>query len=115
MFFTCNNLNKIDIFDKIVFTRNYTKIQESITNNIKKDVISSYFEIDNKELLKTSSGIFLTRITSDPDNICHLLSEPGKNKLPIPTKITVINISGAPVKLSPPIILEIDATITVPI
>ena len=59
----------IDFFDKIVFTRNYTKIQESITNNIKKDVISSYFEIDNKELLKTSSGIFLTRITSDPDNI----------------------------------------------
>ncbi|UKI58559.1 MAG: hypothetical protein L6V81_03995 [Clostridium sp.] len=54
---------------KIVFIRNYTKIQESITNNIKKDVISSYFEIDNKELLKTSSGIFLTRITSDPDNI----------------------------------------------
>lgn len=59
----------IDFFDKIVFIRNYTKIQESITNNIKKDVISSYFEIDNKELLKTSSGIFLTRITSDPDNI----------------------------------------------
>ena len=59
----------IDFFDKIVFTRNYTKIQESITNNIKKDLISSYFEIDNKELLKTSSGIFLTRITSDPDNI----------------------------------------------
>lgn len=59
----------IDFFDKIVFTRNYTKIQESITNNIKKDVISFYFEIDNKELLKTSSGIFLTRITSDPDNI----------------------------------------------
>ena len=40
----------IDFFDKIVFIRNYTKIQESITNNIKKDVISSYFEIDNKEL-----------------------------------------------------------------
>lgn len=59
----------IDFFDKIVFIRNYTKIQESITNNIKKDVISSYFEIDNKELLKTSSGIFLTRITSNPDNI----------------------------------------------
>lgn len=59
----------IDFFDKIVFIRNYTKIQESITNNIKKDVISSYFEINNKELLKTSSGIFLTRITSDPDNI----------------------------------------------
>lgn len=59
----------IDFFDKIVFIRNYTKIQESITNNIKKDVISSYFEIDNKKLLKTSSGIFLTRITSDPDNI----------------------------------------------
>lgn len=59
----------IDFFDKIVFIRNYIKIQESITNNIKKDVISSYFEIDNKELLKTSSGIFLTRITSDPDNI----------------------------------------------
>lgn len=59
----------IDFFDKIVFIRNYNKIQESITNNIKKDVISSYFEIDNKELLKTSSGIFLTRITSDPDNI----------------------------------------------
>lgn len=59
----------IDFFDKIVFIRNYTKIQESITNNIKKDVINSYFEIDNKELLKTSSGIFLTRITSDPDNI----------------------------------------------
>ena len=59
----------IDFFDKIVFIRNYTKIQESITNNIKKDVISSYFEIDNKELLKTSSGIFLTRITSDSDNI----------------------------------------------
>ena len=59
----------IDFFDKIIFIRNYTKIQESITNNIKKDVISSYFEIDNKELLKTSSGIFLTRITSDPDNI----------------------------------------------
>ena len=59
----------IDFFDKIVFIRNYTKIQESITNNIKKDVISSYFEIDNKELLKTSSGIFLTRIISDPDNI----------------------------------------------
>lgn len=59
----------IDFFDKIVFIRNYTKIQESITNNIKKDVISSYFEIDNKELLKTSSGIFLTRITSGPDNI----------------------------------------------
>ena len=59
----------IDFFDKIVFIRNYTKIQESITNNIKKDVISSYFEIDNKELLKTSSGVFLTRITSDPDNI----------------------------------------------
>ena len=55
--------------ETMVFTKAYVKIQESITNNIKKDVISAYFDIDNKELLKTSSGVFLTRITSDPQNI----------------------------------------------
>lgn len=53
----------------MIFNKAYVKVQETITNNIKKEVISAYFDIDNKELLKTSSGIFLTRITSDPQNI----------------------------------------------
>ena len=53
----------------MIFNKAYVKVQESITNNIKKEVISAYFDIDNKELLKTSSGVFLTRITSDPQNI----------------------------------------------
>ncbi len=59
----------VEFIDNIIFTRAYVKVQETVTNNIKKDVISSYFDIDNKELLKTSSGIFLTRITEDPNNV----------------------------------------------
>ncbi len=59
----------MEFIDNIIFTRAFVKVQETVTNNIKKDVISSYFDIDNKELLKTSSGIFLTRITEDPNNV----------------------------------------------
>ncbi len=59
----------MEFIDNIIFTRAYVKVQESVSNNIKKEVISSYFDIDNKELLKTSSGIFLTRITEDPNNV----------------------------------------------
>ena len=59
----------MEFIDNIIFTRAYVKVQESVSNNIKKNVISSYFDIDNKELLKTSSGIFLTRITEDPNNV----------------------------------------------
>lgn len=47
----------------------FVKIQNTVSNSIKKDVINSYFMIRNKELIKTSSGLFLTRITSDPDMI----------------------------------------------
>ncbi len=59
----------IGFLDNIIFTRAYVKVQETVSNNIKKDVISGYFDIDNKELLKTSSGVFLTRITQDPSSI----------------------------------------------
>lgn len=59
----------MDFLDNIFFMRAYIKVQETVTNNLKKDVISAYFDIDNKELLKTSSGVFLTRITEDPNNI----------------------------------------------
>ena len=47
----------------------FVKVQTSVSNSLKKDVINSYFMIRNKELIKTSSGLFLTRITSDPDMI----------------------------------------------
>ena len=59
----------MEFLDNIIFTRAYVKVQETVSNNIKKDVISGYFDIDNKELLKTSSGVFLTRITQDPGSI----------------------------------------------
>lgn len=55
----------------VPFSNCYTKIQNSVSNSIKKDVINAYFNIHNKELIKTSSGVFLTRITSDPDNIVY--------------------------------------------
>ena len=45
----------VEFIDNIIFTRAYVKVQETVTNSIKKDVISSYFDIDNKELLKTSN------------------------------------------------------------
>lgn len=47
----------------------FVKVQTSVSNSLKKDVINSYFMIRNKELIKTSSGIFLTRITNDPEVI----------------------------------------------
>lgn len=59
----------MEFLDNIIFTRAYVKVQETVSNNIKKDVINGYFDIDNKELLKTSSGVFLTRITEDPNNV----------------------------------------------
>lgn len=59
----------MEFLDNIIFTRAYVKVQETVSNNIKKDVINGYFDIDNKELLKTSSGVFLTRITQDPNNV----------------------------------------------
>lgn len=68
VFILCLSLFAVYV-EIMIFNKAYTKVQETITNNIKKEVISAYFDIDNKELLKTSSGIFLTRITSDPQNI----------------------------------------------
>ena len=58
-----------NFLDNYVLNKAYIKVQETVTNNLKKDVINAYFEIDNKELLNTSSGIFLTRITEDPTNV----------------------------------------------
>lgn len=68
VFMLCLSLFAVYV-EIMIFNKAYVKVQETITNNIKKEVISAYFDIDNKELLKTSSGIFLTRITSDPQNI----------------------------------------------
>lgn len=68
VFILCLSLFAVYV-EIMIFNKAYTKVQETITNNIKKEVISAYFDIDNKELLKTSSGIFLTRITSDPQNV----------------------------------------------
>ncbi len=68
VFILCLSLFAVYV-EIMIFNKAYVKVQETITNNIKKEVISAYFDIDNKELLKTSSGIFLTRITSDPQNI----------------------------------------------
>ena len=62
----------VSIFTDLVsvpFRNAFVKIQNTVSNSIKKDVINSYFMIRNKELIKTSSGLFLTRITSDPDTI----------------------------------------------
>ncbi len=56
-------------FLNVPFRNAFVKIQNTVSNSIKKDVIKSYFMIRNKELIKTSSGLFLTRITSDPDMI----------------------------------------------
>lgn len=47
----------------------FVKVQTTVSNSLKKDVINSYFMIRNKELIKTSSGVFLTRITNDPETI----------------------------------------------
>lgn len=47
----------------------FVKVQTIVSNSLKKDIINSYFQIRNKELIKTSSGVFLTRITSDPEVI----------------------------------------------
>lgn len=58
-----------NFFDCIPFNNSFVKLQNLVSNNIRKDVISSYFEIENKELINNPSGIFLTRITQDPDNI----------------------------------------------
>ena len=67
----------ISIFTDLVsvpFRNAFVKIQNTVSNSIKKDVINSYFMIRNKELIKTSSGLFLTRITSDPDMIVSAFS-----------------------------------------
>lgn len=61
-------------FLSVPFRNCFIKIQNTVSNSLKKDVISSYFDIHNKELIKTSSGVFLTRITSDPDNIVRAFS-----------------------------------------
>lgn len=53
----------------IPFRNCFVKIQNTVSNNLKKDVIGAYFSIRNKELIKTSSGVFLTRITNDPEVI----------------------------------------------
>ena len=67
----------VSIFTDLVsvpFRNAFVKIQNTVSNSIKKDVINSYFMIRNKELIKTSSGLFLTRITSDPDMIVSAFS-----------------------------------------
>lgn len=58
-----------EYFNVVVFMKSYTKIQDTVTNSIRKDVIASYYEIESSELLKTPSGVFLTRITQDPNSI----------------------------------------------
>ena len=67
----------MSIFTDLVsvpFRNAFVKIQNTVSNSIKKDVINAYFMIRNKELIKTSSGLFLTRITSDPDMIVSAFS-----------------------------------------
>ena len=67
----------VSIFTDLVsvpFRNAFVKIQNTVSNSIKKDVINAYFMIRNKELIKTSSGLFLTRITSDPDMIVSAFS-----------------------------------------
>ena len=62
----------VSIFSNLMniqFRNSFVKIQNNVVNSIRKDVIHAYFMIRNKELIKTSSGLFLTRITSDPETI----------------------------------------------
>ena len=59
----------ISDFLSVPFRNCFIKVENIVSNSIKKDVINSYFDINNKELIKTSSGVFLTRITNDPNKI----------------------------------------------
>lgn len=47
----------------------YIKLQTTVTETIRKDVIYAYYKINNKSLNKVSSGLFISRIMGDPDKI----------------------------------------------
>src|SRR5574344_1289864 len=54
---------------RLLLNRSFVKLQNTVVETIRKDVINAYFNIQNKILIKTSSGVFLSRIQQDPKSI----------------------------------------------
>ncbi len=71
-------------------TNSYNAVQHTVINEIRKDVISAYYNIDNTVLIKTPSGVFLTRITEDPSNITSAFNTLRENIGTILSNIFVI-------------------------
>lgn len=81
-FITNNHLNKalfyllftvvlalISDYLRLLLNRSFVKVQNIVVETIRKDIINSYFNIQNKILIKTSSGVFLSRIQQDPRSV----------------------------------------------
>jgi ATP-binding cassette subfamily B protein len=81
-FITNNHLNKalfyllftvvlalISDYLRLLLNRSFVKVQNMVVETIRKDIINSYFNIQNKILIKTSSGVFLSRIQQDPRSV----------------------------------------------
>ena len=54
---------------RLLLNRSFVKVQNIVVETIRKDIINSYFSIQNKILIKTSSGVFTSRIQQDPRSV----------------------------------------------
>ncbi len=79
-----------DYLNDVPFRKAWYVVTNSITNNLKKDVLNSYYDIDNKTLIKTPSGVLLTRITQDPSNISNAFSTIRSNIATILSNLFVV-------------------------
>ncbi len=79
-----------DFVDSTIFRMSFIKVQNTVSNTLKKDVLNAYFDIENKELIKTPSGVFITRVTQDPGNITNAFNSIRNNIATILSNLFVV-------------------------
>lgn len=81
----------MDVIYDIIFNMSYIKIEFSVSNSIKKKIINAYFKIENKILINTPSGLFISRVTGDPEVVTNAFSTLRENITTILTNILVVS------------------------
>ena len=79
-----------DYIENVTFRKSYMVVQDTVANTLKKDIVDAYFNIENKTLIKTPSGVFLTRISSDPSSITSAFNTIRSNISTILTNLLVV-------------------------
>ncbi|NLC48670.1 MAG: ABC transporter ATP-binding protein, partial [Tenericutes bacterium] len=64
---------------RLLLNRAFVKVQNIVVETIRKDIIASFFNIENKILVKTSSGVFISRIQQDPKSVFNAFASVRRN------------------------------------